>query len=63
MVLSAAYGLWLLNRLLFGNIKKFYIFEYHDLTRLEFYALLPFALLTIILGVFPELILHFIYLF
>jgi NADH-quinone oxidoreductase subunit M len=63
MVLSAAYGLWLLNRLLFGNIKKFYIREYRDLTRIEFYSLFPFAVLTVTLGIFPEFILHFIYLF
>jgi NADH-quinone oxidoreductase subunit M len=61
MVLGAGYSLWLLNRILFGNIKKFYIHEYKDLTRIEFFSLLPFAFLTIFLGLFPEFIFNFIY--
>jgi NADH-quinone oxidoreductase subunit M len=40
MVLGGGYSLWLLNRILFGNIKKFSIQEYQDLTRIEFYYLL-----------------------
>lgn len=61
MVLGAAYSLWLLNRLLFGNIKKFSIQEYRDLTRIEFYYLFPYGMLTIIFGLFPELLINFIY--
>ena len=63
MVLSAAYGLWLQNRILFGNIKKFYVSEYCDLTRIEFFSLLPYAFLTIFLGVFPEFLFDYIYFF
>lgn len=63
MVLSAAYGLWLQNRILFGNIKKFYVSEYRDLTRIEFFSLLPYAFLTIFLGVFPEFLFDYIYFF
>ena len=44
MVLGGGYSLWLLNRLLFGNIKNYAITEFNDLTRLEFYYLLPFAI-------------------
>ena len=62
MVLGAAYGLWLLNRILFGNIKKFSIQEYKDLTRIEFYYLLPYGFLTIFLGLYPEALINFIYL-
>ena len=36
--------------------------EFQDLTRLEFYYLLPFAFLTILLGVYPELLVTYIYL-
>jgi NADH-quinone oxidoreductase subunit M len=61
MVLGGAYSLWLLNRLLFGNIKSFSIAEYQDLTRLEFYYLLPFAFLTVLLGIYPELLVCYIY--
>jgi NADH-quinone oxidoreductase subunit M len=61
MVLGGAYSLWLLNRILFGNIKNFSITEYQDLTRLEFYYLLPFGFLTILLGVYPELLICYLY--
>jgi NADH-quinone oxidoreductase subunit M len=61
MVLSACYGLWLLNRLLFGNIKNYSIQEYKDLTRLEFCYLVPFAFLTLALGLYPEFVVFYIY--
>jgi NADH-quinone oxidoreductase subunit M len=61
MVLGGAYSLWLLNRILFGNIKSFSISEYQDLTRVEFYYLFPFAFLTVLLGVYPELLICYLY--
>ena len=61
MVLGAGYGLWLLNRLLFGNIKVFSIQVFSDLTRLECYSLLPYAFLTVVLGLFPELLVRYVY--
>jgi NADH-quinone oxidoreductase subunit M len=61
MVLGGAYSLWLLNRILFGNIKNFSITEYQDLTRLEFFYLLPFGFLTVLLGVYPELLICYLY--
>jgi NADH-quinone oxidoreductase subunit M len=61
MVLGGAYSLWLLNRILFGNIKNFSIIEYQDITRFEFYYLVPFAFLTILLGIYPELLIHYLY--
>jgi NADH-quinone oxidoreductase subunit M len=61
MVLGGAYSLWLLNRILFGNIKNYSIQEYKDLTRIEFYYLVPYAFLTFALGLHPELIACFIY--
>lgn len=61
MVLGGCYSLWLLNRLLFGNIKKYSINEYQDLTRIEFYYLLPYVFLTIFLGLYPEVVTLFIY--
>jgi NADH-quinone oxidoreductase subunit M len=60
MVLGAAYSLWLLNRILFGNIKKFSITEYKDLNRIECYYLLPYAFLTIVFGLFPEFLINYI---
>jgi NADH-quinone oxidoreductase subunit M len=61
MVLGGGYSLWLLNRLLFGNIKNYSISEFNDLTRLEFYYLAPFAFLTILLGIYPELLISYLY--
>jgi len=60
MVLGGAYSLWLLNRIVFGNIKNFSIIEYQDLTRIEFFYLLPFGFLTILLGVYPEILICYI---
>ena len=60
MVLGAAYSLWLCNRIGFGNPKQFSILEFRDLTRLEFNMLLPFVFLTFLLGLYPELVIHFL---
>jgi proton-translocating NADH-quinone oxidoreductase chain M len=60
MVLGGSYSLWLLNRIAFGNIKNFSIKEFQDLTRIEFFYLLPYAFLTIVIGIFPEVITCFI---
>ena len=61
MVLGGAYSLWLLNRILFGNIKNFAIVEYQDLNRIEFSYLLPFGFLTVFLGIYPDALINFIY--
>lgn len=58
MVLGVGYSLWLLNKILFGNIKTSSIKNFKDLTRMEFFCLLPFLILTILLGLFPELIIN-----
>jgi len=60
MILGAGYSLWLSNRILFGNIKMFSVPNLKDITRLEFYSLLPFVLLTFFFGVFPEVISSYI---
>jgi NADH:ubiquinone oxidoreductase subunit 4 (subunit M) len=60
MVLGAGYSLWLLNRILFGNLKKFSISNLKDLTRFEFYLLFPFVFLTFLLGLYPEIIINYI---
>lgn len=41
MVLGAAYSLWVQNRILFGNIKSNSIPYFMDLTRIEFFAIVP----------------------
>jgi NADH-quinone oxidoreductase subunit M len=63
MVLGGGYSLWLLNRILFGNIKIFSIKNFKDLNRQEFYYLLPFGFLTILLGLCPEILLDFVFIY
>jgi proton-translocating NADH-quinone oxidoreductase chain M len=57
MVLTAAYSLFLFCRVFFGNLKTVYISHFSDLNRREFFCLLPFIILSILVGVFPSLIL------
>ena len=63
MVLGGCYSLWLLNRLVFGNIKIFSIQEFQDLTRIEFCYLIPYAFLTILLGLYPEYVICYVVIF
>jgi NADH:ubiquinone oxidoreductase subunit 4 (subunit M) len=60
MVLGAGYSLWLLNRILFGNVKNFAILNLKDVNRFEFYLLFPFVFLTFLLGIYPEIIINYI---
>lgn len=56
IILGATYNIWLASRLLFGSLSK-YFSAYNDLTRREFMILLPCVFLTILLGIFPNIIL------
>ena len=53
VVLSAAYGLWLYRRIIFGDLIKESLKQIHDLTLQERWIFLPLVLLVLILGVFP----------
>jgi NADH-ubiquinone oxidoreductase chain 4 len=60
VILSACYALFLYNRVAFGSI-SYYIKHSpysRDINRREFIVLLPLILLTILLGVYPQLILE-----
>jgi len=57
MVLTAAYALFLYARVCFGNLKTVYIHKYSDLSRREFAGVLPFVVLSIVLGLMPWLVL------
>jgi NADH-quinone oxidoreductase subunit M len=57
MVLGGAYSLWLCNRICFGNLKTYSIRVFQDINRREAFILLPFAFLTIFLGIYPEVLL------
>jgi NADH-ubiquinone oxidoreductase chain 4 len=50
MVLSLTRSVWLYNRVCFGTFTP-YLTRFADLTRREFFLLLPYLLLTLILGV------------
>lgn len=57
IILSACYSIWLLNRLSFGLIKTVYFTTFQDISRREFYILLPLMFLTLWMGLFPN---HFL---
>ena len=52
MVLSAAYGLYMFNRVCFGNMTH-YLYRPRDLNRREFFSVLPLIVLTYYMGIFP----------
>nr|ATI10790.1 NADH dehydrogenase subunit 4 [Plenaster craigi] len=55
MVLSAAYSIYLYNRVCFGAFSN-YLYVSRDLNRREFYTLLPLVLLIYLMGLFPFII-------
>jgi len=60
LIWGACYGLWLQNRILFGNIKSYSMKKFQDLNRFELYLLTPFVILTFLLGLFPDLVISYI---
>ena len=60
VVLSAAYGLWLYRRIIFGDLIKESLKQISDLTIQEKWIFFPLVVLTLILGVFPAPILDII---
>nr|NP_066468.1 NADH dehydrogenase subunit 4 [Rhodomonas salina]AAG17739.1 NADH dehydrogenase subunit 4 [Rhodomonas salina] len=61
MVFSAAYCLWLSNRLLFGQLRVYYVSSYCDLQKKDFAILFPLSFFTLFLGVYPEIFLDYIH--
>ena len=59
IILSAAYGLFLYNRVCFGEMSLYIKHSVYsrDITRREFYVLLPLIVLTLFFGVYPQIIL------
>lgn len=54
MVLGAAYALWLCNRIVYGFPKPYYIAAFSDLSRREFFILLPFCIGVLFMGILPD---------
>jgi NADH-ubiquinone oxidoreductase chain 4 len=60
VVLTAAYSIWFFNRVCFGAF-SLYLKPSVDLSRREFFLLLPSLFLTVVLGIAPNLILDSIH--
>lgn len=60
VVLSAAYSIWLFNRIAFGPVNDF-ICSYSDLNKIEFIVLSSIATLVLIFGIFPNTILEYLH--
>lgn len=57
MVLSAAYSLLFYTNTMLGNINHFFIKYFSDVSRREFYMIGSLSFLTLLLGIFPNLLL------
>jgi len=57
MVLGAAYSLWLYNRVAFGNLKPHFLATYSDCNRREFFMFLPFIIVVLWMGIYPQIFL------
>jgi NADH-quinone oxidoreductase subunit M len=57
VVLSACYSLWLYRRVIFGTIANDNVKLLKEINKTELVTLLPLVFLTILLGIFPNIIL------
>lgn len=57
IVLSAAYSIWLFNRITFGSWSP-YLNYTTDITRREYMVLLPLFILSVVLGIYPDIVLN-----
>lgn len=57
MILGGGYSLWLFNRVAFGNIKVQYMRAFSDIDKREFATLCPLLVLTLVMGIYPEVFL------
>lgn len=60
IVLSAAYSIWLYNRIAFGAWSKYLT---TDLSRREFMLLLPLLIVAVIFGIFPNIVLDTVHVY
>jgi len=58
VILSAAYALWLYKRVVFGEITNKAIEELKDINAREYVILFPLAILIILFGVYPNMIIE-----
>jgi len=60
VVLGACYMLWLYARVIFGELVKSNLQNISDLNKIEFGVLLTIAILVILIGIYPSLLLRFL---
>jgi NADH-quinone oxidoreductase subunit M len=60
VIFSAAYALWLYRRVVFGDLIKESLKSITDMTRREKAIFAPLVVMTILLGVYPALVLDII---
>jgi len=61
IIIGAVYSLWLFNRVSFGNLKIQYTVTFIDLSLREFFLFLPLVLGTIVIGVYPNILLSYLH--
>nr|WOL37376.1 NADH dehydrogenase subunit 4 [Polyopes affinis] len=54
VILGAAYSIWLFNRVLFGTLKLQYFSHFQDISRREFWILIPVVLVILWMGLYPS---------
>ena len=59
-ILLPIYLIWHLHKISYGTLSNYFVNIYSDITIKEFHLLLPLLLLTIYLGINPNLILNMI---
>lgn len=57
LILGAVYAIWFYNRLVFGQIRFYSLQKFVDLTRREFFLLLPLLIMVFVMGIYPVLFL------
>jgi proton-translocating NADH-quinone oxidoreductase chain M len=55
IILGGAYSLWLLNRILYGNLKTQYLHSFSDLNRREVYIYTILTFIILYFGIYPEI--------
>lgn len=59
-ILSVIYSIWLFNRICFGNLRIQYAQFYEDITLVDFVILFVLAFSTLLIGIYPSLLLNII---
>lgn len=57
LILGAVYAIWFFNRLVFGQIRFYSLQKFTDLTRREFFLLIPLFIMVFVMGIYPALFL------